>query len=241
MIQRTTHSSGNKVTSLFRFIGIISLCLSFNLHAATQSQIDAVRSAALETVYGQVAEPEHGELALEANRIDSRLKLTHCPEPLITSIPGSQNIQSNVTVLVRCEPDNWQVYVPVRVKVLVPMVVATRPLARGAMITAADLDLQMLDSRHIRGHIYTDARQIIGSRIKRNVGMGQAVQSNDICVVCRNDTVIITAQGGGLSVIAKGTALSDGTEGEEVRVRNSKSRRIIDGVVTGVGEVRVLF
>ncbi|TNF13666.1 MAG: flagella basal body P-ring formation protein FlgA, partial [Vibrionaceae bacterium] len=45
----------------------------------------------------------------------------------------------------------------------------------------------------------------------------------------------------GMSITTKGTALSDGTFGEQIKVKNDKSNRIIDAQVSGIGEVTVQF
>ncbi len=72
--------------------------------------------------------------------------------------------------------------------------------------------------------------------------MGDAIQGSDICLVCRNDSVLIKAGRSGLNIVTKGTALSDGSlGGEQIRVQNTKSKRIVDGTITGVGEVTVNF
>lgn len=44
-------------------------------------------------------------------------------------------------------------------------------------------------------------------------------------MVCRNDSVIIKAVKGELSIITKGTALGDGALGDKVNVKNDKSIR----------------
>ncbi|MBN8115235.1 flagella basal body P-ring formation protein FlgA, partial [Vibrio vulnificus] len=45
----------------------------------------------------------------------------------------------------------------------------------------------------------------------------------------------------GMSITTKGTAMSDGVVGEQIKVKNDKSNRIIDAQVSGVGEVTVAF
>ena len=44
-----------------------------------------------------------------------------------------------------------------------------------------------------------------------------------------------------MSITTKGTALSDGILGEQIKVKNNKSNRIIDAKVSGVGKVLVQF
>lgn len=206
-----------------------------------QNPLDEVQQTAEHYVAQQINKPENGELHIKAATLDSRLRLTHCPEPLNVTIPGKQSLSGNITVLISCQPDNWQVYVPVRTQLLLPRVVATKPLARGMVLSNSDLTVKMIELRFQRGLVFEHPEQIIGSKIKRTVNMGEPVLGSDICLVCRNDAITIRAGGSGLSIVTKGVALSDGSLGEQIRVQNSKSKRMIDAVITGVGEVTVNY
>ncbi|WP_064605488.1 flagellar basal body P-ring formation chaperone FlgA [Photobacterium sp. J15] len=235
MTQRT------HLTLLILLIGLPAIFFSTNMSAAPQNTLDRVQHTAEEFVKNIVEKPEKGQLTVKAANLDSRLRLTPCSAPLESSIPGKQNLSGNVTVLVRCEPENWQVYVPVRIKLLLPRVVAAKPLSRGEVLSAANLDIRMVETRFQRGILFDNPQQIIGSKVKRNVNMGDAVEGGDICLVCRNDSVLIKAGGNGLNIVTKGIALSDGSLGEQIRVQNTKSKRVVDGIITGVGEVTVNF
>lgn len=235
MTQRT------HLTLLTNFFGLLAFFFSAIVSSAPQSTLDMVQHTAEEYVKTIVEIPQKGQLTVKAANLDSRLKLTTCSAPLNSSIPGKQSLTGNVTVLVSCETEGWQVYVPVRTQLLLPRVVAAKPLSRGIVLSASDLTIQMIETRFQRGVIFEHPQQIIGSKVKRNVNMGEAVQGNDICLVCRNDSVLIKAGGGGLNIVTKGTALSDGSLGEQIRVQNTKSKRVVDGIITGVGEVTVNF
>lgn len=223
------------------FIGTFLIGFSSIIAAATANQLEAVKVAAEEYVTTLIIPPAQGELNVQAGNLDSRLRLSNCQSPLDVSVPGRQSLNKSVTVMVTCNEDDWQVYVPVQISLLTPIVVAKRPLDRGVMLTSDDLTIQLVDARFQRGQTYTDVSTVVGSRIKRVVGIGQPVQGNDICMVCRSDEVVITATGNGLNIIAKGTALSDGALGEQIKVRNSKSNRIVDATITSVGQVIVKF
>jgi len=222
-------------------IGLLAFCFSTIVSATPQTTLEMVQYTAEEYVKKIIDIPTKGKLTINAANLDSRLKLTTCSAPLNSSIPGKQSLSGNITVLVSCEPENWQVYVPVRTQLLLPRVVAATPLARGVVLSAPDLTIRMVEIRFQRGVVFDDPRQIIGSKMKRTVNMGEPIQGNDICLVCRNDSVQIKAGGGGLNIITKGTALSDGSLGEQIRVQNTKSKRVVDGIITGVGEVTVNF
>ena len=58
-------------------------------------------------------------------------------------------------------------------------------------------------------------------------------------VVRRGQQVVLLAETAGLQVRSSGTALADAARGERVRVKNSRSRRIVEGVAVDAATVRV--
>ncbi len=222
-------------------IGLVSVIFSNNMSFAADIDLETIRHSAEAFVQTQITPPKEGELSIEAAQLDSRLRFSHCSEPLETSLPGKQEINNNATVLVRCNHENWQVYVPVRVQLLLPRIVASVPLGRGMVLSPSNLTVALIESRFQRGAIYQSPQALFGAKVKRNVKIGEAVQANDICMVCRNDKVVISAGQPGLKIITQGTALSDGTLGEQIRVKNNRSNKIISAQVSAVGEVDVSY
>ncbi|EAR54331.1 flagellar basal body P-ring biosynthesis protein [Photobacterium sp. SKA34] len=223
------------------FIGLLLFFFSTNIFASDYNVLDSVEKAAENLIKQQVTLPKKGELKVTAAELDSRLRFSTCSSPLEATLPGKQNLSGNVTVLVKCPTESWQLYVPVNVQLTLPKVVASVALGRGMVITRDKLSVQMVESRFQRGNSFEDPNEIIGSKVKRSVKLGEMIQARDICLVCRNDTVIIRAGTGGLNIVTEGKALSDGAIGEEIRVQNRTSRRMIDAIITAVGEVTVKY
>lgn len=225
----------------FNSIGILLAFFSLSLSAATQDQIKTIQNAAEKHVLTSVEVPNGGELVANAANIDSRIFATDCPTTLSTSSSSNNASASNITVLVECEQDSWRVYVPVRLTITVPMVTAANHINRGQVVTKNDITISMVDLLRFRRQGFSSLDLVVGAKTKKNVRLGDVIEQNDVCVVCRNDTVIIQAQGDGMNITTKGTALSDGSFGEQIRVKNDKSNRIIDAQVSGIGEVIVQF
>ena len=97
-----------------KFIGILSILFSFFVQAATPEQIEMIQSAAEQHIHDTVEQPQGGELFVNSANVDSRIKATDCPVPLETSASTTTNTRSSIKVLVQCIPDEWRVYVPVR-------------------------------------------------------------------------------------------------------------------------------
>lgn len=221
-------------------IGFILIILNFNCFAATHEQLDSIKTAAEQYVIDSFPAPEGGALTANSAEIDSRIKATDCELPL-TASSQSRKLSSSITVLVQCESDKWRVYVPVKVSASQPLVVANRALMKGEVLTPADLRTEQIGLRSFRRFGFSTSELVVGAKLKRNIRLGAVIEQKDICVVCRNEKVIIKATKGELVITTKGTALSDATIGEQVRVKNDKSQRIIEGKVISVGEVAVQF
>ncbi len=229
------------IARFVKFIGFFFFLLSFFAHAASETQIERTRLAAEQFILANMAKPKGAELKVQAADLDSRLKMTDCPIPLTTSANNTNSNRSNINVLVECEADNWRIYVPVKIELALPLVTAVRPLAKGEILSPSDVSISMITLQHFRRQGYSQLDEVIGAKVKRLIRLGDVVERNDICVVCRNEKVAIIAAKGGMSITTRGTALQDGGEGEQVRVKNDKSQRIIRARVTGVGEVSVAF
>jgi flagella basal body P-ring formation protein FlgA len=57
-------------------------------------------------------------------------------------------------------------------------------------------------------------------------------------VIKRGDTVSMEANIGGITVKTSGTAISDGRIGQQIRVKNNQSARVINAKVIGSGQVQ---
>jgi flagella basal body P-ring formation protein FlgA len=99
----------------------------------------------------------------------------------------------------------------------------------------------MIELQRFRKEGFSEPSQVVGAKLKRNVRLGDVVERNDICVVCRNEKVTIRAIKSGMTITTQGTSLQDGGTGDQVRVKNDKSQRIIEGIVTGAAEITVTF
>ena len=179
----------------------------------------------------------------EVGSLDSRLRLALCPTPLVAFLPAGAKLSGNATVGVRCQDSKpWTVYVPVRVKLNGQVLVATRPLARGAVIKEADVRLETRDMAALPVAPLTESSQAVGKLAKRVLGIGTVISVNELQVprlVRRGDRITILAAESGIEIRANGEALMDGAEGDRIRVRNSLTDKVIQATVMAAGLVQV--
>ena len=117
--------------------------------------------------------------------------------------------------------------------------VANDHIARGQIISADDLTTEQRPQHFVRARYIEQPEVIVGSRSKRSIRRGLPISMNQLCMVCKGDNVSIIARFNGLTIKTSGEALEDGGVGDNIRVRNVKSGRLINAKVTAVETVAV--
>jgi len=208
---------------------------SAHAQAAYQS-VPSIRAAALD--HARAASP--ADAKLDGGRIDERLRLAACPAPLSTRTASTS--ASALSVEVRCDAVGWKLFVPVGVSVQVPVLVATRGLARGDAVSAADVQLQMRPRAGLGLSWVGSLDQVQGRALSRPVAAGSVLSPASFAashLVRRGQSVTLVGISGGFEVRAQGKALADAGAGDRIRVQNLGSQRIVEGEVRADGSVVV--
>ena len=116
------------------------------------------------------------------------------------------------------------------------------------LILIIALDSDDKDPQALRQEIYTvaskfapDIRSIVGAKARKDIKAGEQLKKSDFCIVAKGDPVYIEATNGALTIKTTGIAMQEGRLNENIQVKNSKSKKIIEATVTGPGQVRVIF
>ena len=180
-------------------------------------------------------------LYTKVSPLDKRLTYTPCKFDLTGEIVANK-LKKNTSVKVTCPaPDSWTVYVRIKVQLLRPSIVTRNALRKGETLRLANIERIYLDKSKLRNGSFSEVHPLIGTRLKRNLSANKVIRNRDICFVCKGDKVTIHAIKNGLSIKASGIALSDANIGGTVRVKNSRTQRIIVGTVSALKEVQVSF
>lgn len=190
---------------------------------------------------------KHSQLAgrqqIKINRLDARLRLHSCNQPLDASLESSSPPVGRLTVRIRCNGDTpWSIFVPAHVNLYLDVVVAKHPVKRNNLLQDSDLMLAERDISALGQGYYLDLKQVVGAQATRTLSAGQPVLSSQIRtppMVKRGDQVVIRARSGAISVRMPGEALTDGSHGQQIRVRNLRSQRVVRARVVAPGQVEV--
>ena len=180
---------------------------------------------------------------IQVNPLDPRLRLAACDSDLTQSLESPAQPVGRVTVRVSCEGSTpWTVFVPAQVRIFRPVVVVKTALKRDSIIGAGDVALVEQDVSLLNRGYVTEVEQVIGRKLTRATRTDQVLTPAMLQLaeaVRRGDQVVISARSGGINVRMQGEALSGGTLGQQISVRNLTSQRVIRARVAGPGQVEV--
>lgn len=120
--------------------------------------------------------------------------------------------------------------------------VVTRQVARGDVLRANDVVIERRPKRELSTDGIADLGGAIGMAARQPIRAGQALRRTDLMkpeLVARNEPVTLIFQAPGISLTVRGTAMESGAEGDVINVVNTHSKRQIQGVVSGPGQVTV--
>jgi len=236
-----------KVTESRRVLPACALVLAISTAWAQEAPrpiepLDSIRGAAEAYVKSQL--PRDANVAsVTAGTLDNRLRLARCTEGLHAQTPPGAPLQSRTLVGVACQgPVHWTVYVSVTVETRISVLVLKRPVPRDARLTPDDVTVE---SRKVTGQttaFLTDVSDLRGRSVQRPLPMGTPLSMDMFktdLVIQHGQEVTLIAAAGGIEVRAMGRALADGANGARIKVQNSSSLKVVEGVVDGPDLVRV--
>jgi flagella basal body P-ring formation protein FlgA len=193
-------------------------------------------------IKSQLFSHENERVSIEVTKIDRRITVSQCEGNMTAVLVGNKSLQRSATVRIRCDnTDNWQLHIPVKIIRLVPVVVSNRPLSKGSLLTKNNTKIEYMNRVLLRSGYISDLAFVNRARLKRQLSSEQMISTRDICLVCKGESVTITSSVGNLTVKTDGVALSNGVLGDKINVRNTKSKRIVSGIVQAAGIIQINY
>lgn len=209
---------------------------STNTHLARSEQLI---KGAEQYVATQISTSANARLNINTADIDQRVNLPTCPTPIVYSASIESLQQSNVAVKALCNATNWYMYLMVNVKQMQPVVVISNAVSPGTILNQSNIELIDMNRALLRRTTFSNVDDVMGARIKRRVRPGQPITPNNLCFVCKGDTIVINASNSMMQVKATGIAMQDGNIGDTISVTNSRSKKQINARVASTSEVVV--
>ena len=180
---------------------------------------------------------EKERIRISVSHLDPRIKIKACKTPLAVNIPENNNAR-NINVKISCnDSTSWKIYLSANVEITKGVLIAKNTISKGDKLDADNVELTYLPINRIRGKRLTDTTVIFGARAKKRIAKGRAINKKNICLVCKGDLVTIIVSSDSFNIKTQGVALTSGNINEQIRVRNSRSNKIITPRVKTVNQV----
>lgn len=203
----------------------------------------AIRAAARARLESLAAGFQATRIAVRVGALDPRLRLPRCPRPLATEVPDTARSRGRTTVVVRCPGEGgWSIYVSGIIDVYDRVVVLRESIARGETLTRSKLGVQERNTARLQYGYFRHPEQVVGRVARRALPSGTVLTPGSVAaplLVRRGERVTLVATRGPVTVHTQGKALGDGSRGDRIRVRNLRSKRIVEGEVVARGVVKM--
>ena len=223
-------------------IGTLIILLSSYLFP-TQCVADPLQNIVEKHLYKHFsAKRPQSDINIVVNPINDHTNFKKCSR---FDIPTPSTLQSGgrLSLRVRClAPKKWAVHVTAKVNIFSLVAIVKHPILKSSTLSASGIKFVRRNTSLINQSFFTSPDQLIGLTARRNISAGTLLTANLLLIpelVKRDDTVIIEATIGSLSVRTQGTALESGKKGEQIRILNNKSQKIIRAYVKSRGVVSV--
>jgi flagella basal body P-ring formation protein FlgA len=120
--------------------------------------------------------------------------------------------------------------------------VLTRSVERNDILKASDIAIE----RRPKTEAGSDAalrERAVGLQMRRQMRAGQVIKMVDLGkpdLVTRDQNITLIYDAPGVHLTGRGKAMDSGTLGDTVNVMNTQSKRVVQGTVTGPGQVAII-
>ncbi|MBL4629606.1 MAG: flagellar basal body P-ring formation protein FlgA [Paraglaciecola sp.] len=219
----------------------ITTCIYTGITAADENNLTKQKliSQAERFVLMQLNPDLSKTIEIVAMPIDKRVHIPACSSELLFTTNQDALSQSNVTVKAQCRDNGWYMFMVIKAIETQAVVVISSAVSPGTLLTSKNVHVVKMNKKRLRTSTFADIKDVIGARIKRRVSAGRPVNPNNLCYVCKGDSVTISAGTTTMRVKTSGVALEDGRMGETIQVKNRRSSKKIFARVTGTGKVEI--
>lgn len=140
-------------------------------------------------------------------------------------------------------PDAMRVRVSGRTVQTILLPVPARPIGMGEIIRVTDLQLMRIRIDRAGNMVVSDPDRLIGRTARRMLAAQEPIQVAAVAptiLVPKNSIALARVQSGRILITMEGKALDDGAHGDSIRLMNPRSNKIVQGIVTGPGEVTLM-
>ncbi|MBV1951639.1 MAG: flagellar basal body P-ring formation protein FlgA [Cycloclasticus sp.] len=229
-------------------IGMFFLALPFQALLASENPYQdhpGIKKQAHDFVISNLKQTSN-QYSVSVSDLDYRLKLNRCRAPLSITATRMPLVPGKNTLNIRCPTvaTPWRVFTTVNIQLFDYALVAKKPLKRGLLIKAEDVDLQQIEVKNSHFSYLLDNERdlVINHVLKRNLNRGDLFKRLYLkkqTLINKGDRVTILVKSPGFQISMKGIALNAGGAGEKIKLKNIKTKKIIQGIVVNKQMVHI--
>ena len=163
-----------------------------------------------------------------------------------TRLNGTNLGNINFTIEIKVNNNiEKRIFVKIKIGEKIKKMILNRDVTRDELFSkdmVDYIDSVIYQKNNLRLQNIIDIKELENKVFKRNMKKGSEIKTTDFVrekLFKRNDDVILFIENKGIVIKSMGKALENGYKGENVKVMNKKSRKIIIGEVTDDGSVKI--
>lgn len=224
-----------------KFFLFITYFIALVSHSSYANSADAdfVETFAKNYLENKIVPPSGGKVSVSIAKLDPRIIIKPCHQALRANIPEKHNGR-NVNIEITCnDPTPWRIYIPAKIEETFAVLVASSTIEKGMMLTDENVAIEYLPTNKVRGQKLADKTSVLGSKATKRIAKGRAIASKYVCLVCKGDAVTIIAKSDNFMIKTRGTAMSSGNIDQQIRVKNTRSGKVIRPKVSAINQVTI--
>ena len=247
------HFSGSMETNIlsivhlpnFTILSLLLISVNCILGSASASEFQSLQSLRMqaEDFILQYAYKSPYPPRFDIGSIDNRLRLKACPTRLQIEYARHDKIHGNTALNVSCQQGaSWKLLLPVRIELFDDVLILAKALHKGQIIDDNQVRYQKHNISRLNNGYYSKDDELSGLEAARNLNRGTVLTPASLRpreMVKSGQRVTLILEYKGLQIKSTGQALQSARWGEVIKVRNNQSNRIVEGLVSGVAQVRV--
>ena len=211
-----------------------SCCTGSVFSQNTFQSHNSITSIAEKTIHDSLSQSDIKRHESKSQALDTRLRLKSCTEPLTANKAHQGRTNGSMqTVKVICPATpGWSLYVPVTTRKWEYIVVSSRELFKGDLLSLSSIAKKEVETTNLRDYFsWANSSQILEMEIRRHISSDQEIRSSDLKkqqLMKRGQKISIINNAGSVQIRVSGVALQPGSKGDLISVKNLSSGRKIN-------------
>lgn len=174
--------------------------------------------------------------------IPSYLNLPTCKKPIF-NFESHRHFFGQRILKVKCNKPYWQFYLQLKISAYVPVVIASKNIFFGQLLTKSNLTIKKVITDKIHSDSFTSINELKNTKAKAYIEKGAILTKNQVQInplVSSGQLLNIVSSNDKVYVKMSGIALQSGSRGDVIKIRNSHSKKIVFGKIVSSSIVEPL-